>query len=408
MINRTRASLLAVLACAAFSSCGGGGTTTAGAGGAPVAPSPPGSPPSPPPPPPPPSGPTGDVRPALFIEKDAAGAAYLRVEEQAYTPFAAQRTVADQLMGPAPGQNYVVEGEASTAIKNIDAVRMKHGLTMQASGEVEIYDYTYTQFDGGGSIHGAAMKLGDNGRPTNGSTYIQRVTADGMQTPDATYKISNNDFLGVETDSGPIYVRDVSGKNFGDAGVDTKSTQVYIMNATLEHSHRMLRAWPGVEIIVVNSIINGTAGHSQGWVYDGTSTIRYYNTLWCMDAANPGPNDPNCRMTPWAVEGEEIATTVALARFIPLAENPLPGISPFFKTGIDQISAEYSRDGGSTWQALTLPNSGGPGSAPIGDPRYKIPLNLADANYLFRASYMKNSAKVGATSVVIDEAGTAQ
>ena len=181
-----------------------------------------------------------------------------------------------------------------------------------------------------------------------------------------------------------------------------------VMNATLEHSHRMLRAWPGVEIIIVNSIVNGTAGHSQGWVYDGTSTIRYYNTLWCMDAANPGPNDPNCRTTPWVVEGEEIATTVAQARFIPLAENPLPGISPFFKTGIDQISAEYSRDGGSTWQALTLPNSGGPGSAPIGDPRYKIPLNLADANYLFRASYMKNSAKVGATSVVIDEAGTAQ
>ena len=160
-----------------------------------------------------------------------------------------QRVIADEVMGPAPGVNKVIEGAMTTRIANVDAVQMKYGLTMQESGPVEIYDYTYRQFDGGGSIFGAAMKLGDNGRPTAGSTYIQRVVADGMQTPDATYKVSNTDFLGVELDSGPIYIRDVSGKNFGDAGVDTKSNQVYIMNATLSNVHRGLRAWPGVEII---------------------------------------------------------------------------------------------------------------------------------------------------------------
>jgi hypothetical protein len=348
------------------------------------------------------------VKPALFIEKDADGTAYLRVQEQTFDPFspsAVQRTIADRLLGPAPGSNFVVEGAQTTGISNVDAVQMKYGLTMQASAMVSIYDYTYNQFDGGGSIFGAALKLGDNGRPTNGSTYIQRVSADGMQAPDATYTLRNNDFLGVEVDSGPIYVRDVTGKNFGDAGVDTKSTQVYIMNATLDSAHRMLRAWPDVEIILVNSIINAPVGQAQGWVGSPTSTVRYYNTLWCEGSANPSPSDPKCRANPWLIEGEDMSAATAASRFIPLQSNPLPGVSGFFKTQIDQISAEYSSDAGKTWNALQLLNAGAPGSAPVGDTRYRIPLNLAVADYLFRATFMKNGVKTGEMSPVIDEAG---
>jgi hypothetical protein len=348
------------------------------------------------------------VRPVLYIEKDADGATFLRVQEQAYDPFngGAQRIVADRQLGPSPGVNFVVEGTPTTRIANVDAVQMKYGLTMQSSAEVSIYDYTYNQFDGAGSIFGAAIKLGDNGRPTEGSTYIQRVTADGMQTPDATYKVANNDFIGIETDSGPIYVRDVSGKNFGDAGIDTKSGPIYVMNATLEHAHRMVRAWPGVEIVLVNSIINGTAGHAQGWVLGADSKVRYYNTLWCMDAANPSPTDPNCKTAPWVISGDDMTVEEAQSRFIPLQSNPLPDINPFFRTSIDEIVVEYSTDG-RTWQTLTLPNTGSPGSAPIGDTRYRLPINLNDANYLFRASYRKMGGKVGAMSGVIDEAGTA-
>jgi hypothetical protein len=357
-----------------------------------------------------PAGPAGGAQPQLFIEHDADGTAFLRVQEQTLDVFggAAQRVIADQKMGPAPGVNKVIEGAVSTMISNVDATQMKYGLTMQESADTEIYDYTYTQFNGGGAIYGAAMKLGDNGRPTNGSTYIQRVVADGMQTPDATYTVSNTDFLGVELDSGPIYVRDVTGKNFGDAGVDTKSNQVYIMNATITNVHRGLRAWPGVEIILVNSIINPAAGHESGWVYDGTATIRYYNTLWCEGSANPSKDDPKCGPNPRVVEGDQANVSVAAARFIPLSSNPLPGISAFFRTGIDQIKAEYSADGGATWSALQLANAGGPGTPPVGDTRYLIPLNLNAGNYLFRAQYYLNGAAIGPVSAAVDEAGTAQ
>ena len=394
-----------------MSACGGGGGTSGTASiGPPASASPPTAPLPPPPAPPPPAGPqSGDVRPVLYIEKDADGATFLRVQEQQYDPLngSAARIIADRQLGPSPGVNFVVEGTQTTRISNVDAVQMKYGLTMQSSAEVAIYDYTYNQFDGNGSIYGAAIKLGDNGRPTNGSTYIQRVSADGMQTPDATYQVSNNDFIGIEPDSGPIYVRDVSGKNFGDAGVDTKSGPIYIMNATLEKAHRMVRAWPGVEIVLVNSIINGTAGHAQGWVLGADSKVRYYNTLWCMDAANPSPTDPNCRTAPWVVSGDDMSAEEAQSRFIPLQSNPLPDINPFFRTSIDEIVVEYSTDG-RAWQQLGLANTGSPGSAPIGDPRYRLPLNLGDADYLFRASYRKMGGTVGATSQVIDETGAAR
>jgi hypothetical protein len=353
------------------------------------------------------------VRPALFIEKDKDGSTFLRVEEQltstfnAFAPASAQRVIRDQQLGPAPGVNTVIEGDQTTDVENVDAVQLKYGLTLQASAMVSIYDYTYTQFDGGGSIFGGAIKLGDNGRPTNGSTYIQRVAADGMQAPDATYKVSNNDFLGVELDSGPIYVRDVTGKNFGDAGIDTKSNQVYVMNATFDGAHRMLRAWPNVEIIVVNSIINSAPGHSQAWVYDTTSTIRYYNTLWCLDSDNPSPSDPKCSSNPSIIEGETIDAAAAATRLIALQSNPLPSMSSFFATQIDEIAVEYSSDAGRTWTALQLANTGSSGKGPVGDPRYRIPLDLNAADYRFRATYMKNGVKTGETSAPIDETGNA-
>jgi hypothetical protein len=392
------AAALSLLVFALASGGCGGGSSSAGAGSPPPSG---GSPPSSPP-----SSLTG-VQPKLYVERDADGTAYLRVEEEAVDVLGAavQRVIADQVMGPAPGSNTVIEGAAPTRIANVDAVQMKYGLTMQASAQVEIYDYTYRQFDGGGSIFGAAMKLGDNDRPTNGSTYIQRVVADGMQQADSSYKVSNTDFLGVEEDSGPIYMRDVTGRNFGDAGVDTKSNQVYIMNATLSGVHRGLRAWPGVEIIVVNSIINPAAGHSQGWVYDGTSTIRYYNTLWCENSANPSKDDPSCSANPRLMEGETINASVAQARFIPLSSNPLPGVSPFFRTQIDEVYAEYSSNGGQSWTKLAIANAGGPGTPPVGDTRYKIPLNLNAGDYLFRVQYKKDGAAVGSASQAVDEAG---
>jgi hypothetical protein len=412
-VTAGRAPLLACFLALAVGGCGGGGGSSTDAGLSLAEGASPPPPPTPPPPavsPPPPasSAAAGVVQPSVFVEKDADGTPYLRVQEQTYNvfaPAAAQRVIADKAMGPAPGSNFVVDGDETTAISDVQAVKMKYGLTMQASGAVSIYNYTYNQFDGGGSIFGAAIKLGDNGRPTNGPTYIQRVTANGMQTPDPTYTQRNNDFIGIEVNSDPIYVRDVTGKNFGDAGVDTKSTHIYLMNATLEGAHRMLRAWPNVEITLVNSIINSTPGQSQGWIGGPGATIKYYNTLWCVGSDNPSPSDPKCSNAPTVVEGEDMDAATALTRFVPLASNPLPNINSFFKSQIDQIAVEYSADSGKTWNALPLPNTGGPGSAPVGDPRYRIPFDISKGNYLFRATYMKNGVKTGAMSNVTDKTG---
>jgi hypothetical protein len=412
-VTARRAPLLACILVLAVAGCGGGGGDGPAAGASVGAGAPPAiPPPASPPPPPPPSASSASstaLRPSVFLETDPDGAAYLRVQEQAYDPFVpsgAQRVIADRAMGPAPGVNFVVDGDQTTAITDVQAVAMKYGLTMQASSTVSIYNYTYNQFDGGGSIYGAAIKLGDNGRPTNGPTYIQRVAANGMQAPDPTYAQRNNDFIGVEVNSDPIYVRDVTGKNFGDAGVDTKSTHVYIMNATLQSGHRMLRAWPNVEITLVNSIINATPGQSQGWLGGPGATVKYYNTLWCVGSDNPSPSDPRCSMSPTVVEGEDMDAATALSGFVPLASNPLPGVSAFFKSDIDQIAVEYSTDG-KTWTPMAIPNAGGPASAPIGDPRYRIPFDLSKADYQFRATFMKNGVKIGTTSQVIDKAGQA-
>jgi hypothetical protein len=126
----------------------------------------------------------------------------------------------------------------------------------------------------------------------------------------------------------------------------------------------------------------------------------------CMDSENPSPSDPKCKSDPWVVESDDMPLAEAQSRFIRLQASPLTDVSPF-KTSIDEIVVEYSTDG-RIWQTLSLPNTGGPNSAPVGDTRYKLPLNLGDANYLFRASYRKMGGRVGATSEVIDEAGATQ
>src|SRR5690606_15266451 len=101
-------------------------------------------PPPPPAPPPPPSGPASSgPQPVLFLEKDPDGTTYLRVEEHRHEPFPADRVIADREMGPSPGSNFVIEGDQKTHIRNFHVKEMKHGLTLQQSADVSIYDYTY-------------------------------------------------------------------------------------------------------------------------------------------------------------------------------------------------------------------------------------------------------------------------
>ena len=393
-----RPAALLVFLCPLFAAgCGGGGSAPAEDFAA--APPGPGSPPS---------TVGGGPKPEVLIEHDPDGTAYIRVIEQTYNPLGAsapEKVIKDTTLGPAPGVNNIIANVQTAEVANVDVVRMKHGLMLANTGTVWIHDYSFVQFDGGGQIWGAAIKLGDSAKGSQALTYIQHVFADGMQEPDGTYKVSNTDFIGIEGESGPVYVRDVTGRNFGDAGVDSKSSPIYIMNATFEGGHRMIRAWQNVEIILVNSIVNVSPAHSQGAIFDTTGTVRYYNTLWCEDARPAKIDSAMCSSTPWRVEGEDLPVTVAAARFIPLSTNPLPAISPFFKTSIDQIVIEASRDGGRTWTQLSIPNTGGPGTPPVGDPRYPIPLNLADAAYRFRVHYKRNGASVGQMSEVIGEDG---
>jgi hypothetical protein len=105
------------------------------------------------------------------------------------------------------------------------------------------------------------------------------------------------------------------------------------------------------------------------------------------------------------VEGENISAAEAATRFIPLQSNPLPQVSPFFRTQIEEIVVEYSGDGGRTWQAMPVSNAGAPGWAPVGDTRYAIPFDLGDGDYRFRAWYKKNGVKAGETSAAVDEGG---
>jgi hypothetical protein len=278
----------------------------------------------------------------------------------------------------------------------------KYGAHIVGSGQVSIYDFSSVGWNGGGSIHGAAIKIE---RSSAAPTYIQRVFADEQQQPDPTYNLRNVDFLGVETDSSPIYVRGATGRNVSDGGVDTKSTGVALMNVTLSGANRGLRAWDDVEITIVNSIINVSPTFAQAWVYDNTSTIRYYNVLWCIGATDPTPTDPNCTANPTVVEDDNVSGS-NLDRMVALASNPLPALSPFFATQIDQIVVEYSTNNGASWQAMTLPNAGGGGlPAPVGDTRYRIPLNLNSANYVFRASVRQGGNIVGTYSVTRNEAG---
>ncbi len=397
-----RAVIAANLCVILTAACGGGGASSSsesnsGGGMGNLAPSPSGG------------SSTVALQPEVLIERDPDGTPNIRVIEQTYNPLgstAPAKMIQDTTIGPQPGVNNIISNVATAEVLNVDVVKMKHGLMLANTGTVWINDYTYNQFDGNGQIWGAAIKLGDSANGSQKLTYIQHVFADGKQAPDPTYKVSNTDFIGIEAFSGPVYVRDVTGRNFGDAGIDSKSSQIYIMNATLDGGHRMVRAWQNVEIILVNSIVNASPDNSQGAIFDTTGTVRYYNTLWCQDAHPATIDSAKCRTTPWLVEGEDLSFTVAAARFIPLSSNPLPEISPFFKTSIDQIVAEYSRDGGKTWTALSLPNTGSPGQPPMGDTRYPIPLNLADGTYQFRAYYKFNGAKVGETSKPVGEDGT--
>jgi hypothetical protein len=336
------------------------------------------------------------LRPLVYIETDPNGAPYVRVMERRSNPITPSRTIQNLTSSP----RIIISDSQSTLVRNVTVRNARYGVSVSGTGQVSIDTFSYIDWNGEGSIYGGAIKLA---RPSSAAAYVQRVFADGMEAPDPTYDRSNTDFIGVERNSNPVFVRYATGRNFGDAGVDAKSN-VALMSVTINGAHRGLRIWSGVQLTIADSIINVPEGHEQVWFEDATSRLRYHNVLWCVGATTPSPNSSDCSTSPTIIGADKITVTQARAQITALSSNPLPAANSFFATQIDRIVIEYSSNAGATWRAMA--SGGASGRAPLGDTRYRIPFSLASGTYLFRAYFERNGARVGATAVV-NEAGQA-
>lgn len=333
------------------------------------------------------------LRPIVSIETDPNGTKNVRVAEQVYSAFTPAITVQNR-----SDDRFNIRSNVPILLSNVQSRNSEYGIYVANNSPVSIDRFSFIRWDGHGGIHGAAIKVD---RSTASATLVQRVFADGQTTPDATYARSNTDFIGVEHNAAPVYVRGATGRNFGDGGVDAKS-HVYLMNVTIDGAHRGLRAWSNSRITIANSIVNVPPGHEHVWLNDSTSSVRYYNVLWCVGSTRPTPSDPACSTTPTVVRGYKISHAQARQRTVRLSSNPLPSTSNFFRTQIDRIVIEYSRNGGRSWQVMAT--GGASGRPPLGDTRYRIPFSLSSATYLFRIHFERNGARVGST-VIVNEAG---
>lgn len=333
------------------------------------------------------------LRPIVSIETDANGTANVRVSEQVYSPFTPSVTIENQT-----DDRFNLLSDVPIALRNVRSRDSRYGIFVANHSSVSVDRYSFINWEGQGSIYGGAIKLDRSGAAP---TFLQRIFADGQSAADGSYSVSNTDFIGVEHNGAPLYVRGATGRNFGDGGVDAKSN-VYLMNITIDGAHRGLRAWSNSTITIANAIINVPAGHQHVWLYDGTSSVRYYNVLWCVGATNPSPSNSACSTRPTVVTGDKISSTQARQRVVALTSNPLPAMSNFFRTQIDRIVVEYSSNGGSTWRAMA--SGGATGRPPLGDTRYRVPFSLSSGTYLFRAHFERNGARVG-SSIVVNEAG---
>jgi hypothetical protein len=333
------------------------------------------------------------LRPLVYLESDPDGARYVRVMERSYSAFTPTTIV--QNLASHPRLN--ISSAIPVLVRNVTVRNAEYGVNITSPSLVSIDTFNFIDWNGGGGIYGAAIKVN---RSVPAATYIQRVFADGREAPDSSYSNSNTDFISIERDSSPVFVRYATGRNFGDAGVDAKSN-VALMNVTIDGAHRALRIWSGATLTIANAIINVPQGHEQVWMQHTTSALRYYNVLWCIGSANPSPSDPACTTSPTAIGVDNVTVSQARRQMTALSSNTLSDDS-FFATKIDRVVLEYSPDNGSTWRVMAT--GGSTGRPPLGDLRYRVPFALNSGTYLFRAHFERNGARVGSTTT-INEAG---
>lgn len=334
-------------------------------------------------------------RPLIFIETESSsGTRYVRVMERSYTAFAPAVSILNRTSA-----RINVSNALPTLVRDVTVRNAEYGVYISGSGLVSIDDFRFVDWNGGGEIYGAAIKIN---RSSGAATYIQRVFADCMEAPDSSYDRSNVDFIGIERSSAPVFVRYATGRHFSDAGIDAKSN-VALMNVTIDGAHRALRAWSNVTITIANSIINVPAGHEHIWMQGTGSRLRHYNTLWCIGSTNPSPNDPACSTSPTAIGVDGISVAQARQQITALSSNTLTSNS-FFATQIDRVVVQYSNNGGGTW--TTMATGGSSGSAPRGDLRYRIPVSLSSGTYLFRAYFERGGARIGSITTVNESGQT--
>jgi hypothetical protein len=334
------------------------------------------------------------VRPLVFVEADQTGTRFVRVMERNYTAFTPAVSILNRT-----SSRINVNNALATLVRNVTVRNAEYGVYISGSGLVSIDDFRFVDWNGAGEIYGAAIKIN---RSTGAATYIQHVYADCLEAPDSSYDRSNVDFIGIERSSAPVFVRYATGRRFSDAGIDAKSN-VALMNVTIDGAHRALRAWSNVTITIANSIINVPPGHEHIWMQGTGSRLRHYNTLWCIGSTNPSPNDPACSTSPTAIGVDGISVAQARQQITALSSNTLTSNS-FFATQIDRVVVQYSSNGGRNW--TTMATGGSSGSAPRGDLRYRIPVNLSSGTYLFRAYFERSGARVGSITTV-NESGQA-
>jgi hypothetical protein len=335
------------------------------------------------------------VRPLVFIEGDSSGARFVRVMERSYSAFTPSVTVENRASSP----RLTISSAIPVLVRNVTVRNAEYGVYISSPGLVSIDHFNFVDWNGGGEIYGAAIKIN---RSIPSATYIQHVYADCMEAPDSSYDRSNVDFIGIERNSAPVFVRYATGRRFSDAGIDAKSN-VALMNVTIDGAHRALRAWSNVTITIANAIINVPAGHEQVWVQGTGARVRYYNTLWCIGSTNPAPNDPACRTSPTAIGVDGVSEAQARQQITALSSNTLTSNS-FFATQIDRVIVQYSSNGGRTW--ATMATGGSTGGAPRGDLRYRIPVNLSSGTYLFRAYFERSGSRVGSITTVNESGAT--
>lgn len=332
------------------------------------------------------------LRPLVHIESDPDGTRYIHVMEPSATPLTPAETIANRNASPRIN----IRNALATLVRDVTFRDAKYGIHVRGAGPIFIENVAFIDWHSD-DIHGAAVKVH---RSAPAPTYIRGLFADAGESPDSSYERSNTDFIGIERNAGPVYVRYATGRNFGDAGIDAKS-DVALMNVTIDGAHRGLRVWNGATLTIANAIVNVPPGHEQVWMRRDTSRLRYYNVLWCVGSTNPAHGDPACTTQPTAIGVDGITEDQARSQITALRSNPLTE-NPFFATRIDSLVVEYSANGGDTWRVMAT--AGAAGRPPYGDLRYRIPFDLSRGAHLFRVQFQRNGERVGAP-LIVDETG---